>query len=366
MTRGRSGGCDGGGAAAQYTAAPSYRAAPRPRLRLLRQVGDEPSPHLPSAAAAAAARPRSGLSDQDTRVSRSDTPISSAPPWAPPDSSQAPRRGRGLLRPLDGGEAPYIPAPPPRSPPQPPPLRGTADSPTLFQLGAPLQQRSCERVHEQRRQRRRAARELDAQRLSKEQERDERVQKAATEVEAHRRELARQAAEKDGQAHKLEEFQSTRRERMQRYMTQQKICEWQRREDADVVRSAAPSRQLRRRCSRARTPSVESYRRGRRRPPRASGGCGRAGGTSPPTPPPLQPETTAAVDVVATTAGTAPTPPLQASTLEEAARCSSPVGAVVECADAASLEAGPAFGEYCGRLVANAERRAAARRSATS
>lgn len=194
---------------------------PLPRLRLLKQVAVEEadpttSPAYPSLESAPAPLP-----PPQRRLLRSRA--DSADP-RPGSGSQPPRRGRGLLRPLDlNGEAQA-----PRSPPPLPRPDREASLPVAEHEGdsaALLQQRARERVKEQRRAARRQAREEEDRRRKEEQERIERAERSASQVEAHRRDLARHAAERarrsredrEDKAQEREELQSARRERMRRY-----------------------------------------------------------------------------------------------------------------------------------------------------
>lgn len=200
--------------------------APLPRLRLLKQAGPwqpdqlpqqlppldapPPVPHL--GAPAELPPPRRLLRSRGESNERR------------PGSGGQHRRGRGLLRPLDpSGEARHEPRAPPVLPWASPGKLQTEDR-EVDSAAALQQQLARDRVKEQRRQLRRAAREEEERRHQDDQDRLDRVQRQAGQVEAHRRDLARQAAERqrrlhedrEAQTHEREELQSARRERVRR------------------------------------------------------------------------------------------------------------------------------------------------------
>lgn len=254
---------------------------PLPRLRLLKQVGGAvedtvlPAPLAPLEKVGAPPQRRLLISraesgDPDHRAGT--------------DHLQAARRGRGLLRPLgDRGQA--MPSQPARSR-SPPPLRHGRDE--LLQDDSPqedvaalLQQRARERVKEQRRQRRRLAREEEERRQQDEWDRAERAQRSAGQIEAHRRELARQAADRarrsredrEDRAQEREELQSARKERMRRYQTPAQIRELRRVENnpRSVSRDSHAEDDIElkdanmpRRAARAPSPELQEVRERRR------------------------------------------------------------------------------------------------------
>mmetsp|Transcript_17571 Transcript_17571/g.29304 ORF Transcript_17571/g.29304 Transcript_17571/m.29304 type:complete len:515 (-) Transcript_17571:63-1607(-) len=213
---------------------------PLPRLRLLKQVAGEEQ-----AVSAAAPLPPQRKPPSAVGAARGlhAGPRADSEEVRPGSNQQPQKRGRGLLRPLDPSGEVRLPGRS-RSPPvQPRSLHSRYDSragaeeeeeDTEESTALLLQQRARERIKQERRQRRRAAKEEEERKLQEEQERLDRAQKNAGQVEAHRRELARQAAERsrrlredrEAAMQEREELQSARRERMSRYMTPDKIREW--------------------------------------------------------------------------------------------------------------------------------------------
>lgn len=218
-----------------------------PRLRLLKQVGDEsPVAHLPPAyppphpslpSAAPVRRGGFAAAEEEYRDARQPRlPRSRGDSNERRPGSGGHRRGRGLLRPLEhGAEAKYEPRAPPVLP-----AANRDPSIEVYEETDPasllLQQRARERVKEQRRQQRRAAREEQERKQQAEQERLDRAERAQVPIEAHRRDLGRQAAERarrfredrEDKAAEREELQSARRERMRRYQTPSQIRELRR------------------------------------------------------------------------------------------------------------------------------------------
>eukprot|EP00931_Biecheleriopsis_adriatica_P019308 TRINITY_DN13198_c0_g1_i1.p1 TRINITY_DN13198_c0_g1~~TRINITY_DN13198_c0_g1_i1.p1 ORF type:complete len:457 (-),score=115.36 TRINITY_DN13198_c0_g1_i1:71-1441(-) len=181
-----------------------------PRLRLLKQVGVE------------------GEDVSPVRRRRNSPRLHQAFAPAEGEEFEAPRRGRGILRPLGD----KIPAPSIRSPSPLPQARPSVQS--LEDSGSYMPHNEArQRVRQHNRQRRRRAKEEEELRLSEERERSERIQRALPQVEAHRREIARRAAEnqrrekaeKDSSVLEKEQLASARRERLNRYTTPDAINE---------------------------------------------------------------------------------------------------------------------------------------------
>mmetsp|Transcript_98796 Transcript_98796/g.175944 ORF Transcript_98796/g.175944 Transcript_98796/m.175944 type:complete len:443 (-) Transcript_98796:52-1380(-) len=171
-----------------------------PRLRLLRQVGTEV--------------PR-GPGGESRNSSPRDT-----------DELDVPRRGRGLLRPHGEKERGQTLA---RSPSVPPQLRQQQLSPEDNSFTPHNDAR--QRVRQHNRQRRRKVREEDERRASEERDRQDRVQRSLPQVEAHRREAGKRAAElhrrdrveKETAFLQQDQLNSARREKTKRYMNPEAI-----------------------------------------------------------------------------------------------------------------------------------------------
>lgn len=221
---------------------------PLPRLRLLKQVGGEEQQ-----LAAVVAPQRKLLYGADADASSPRLGKMGTPDGRPGSNQQVQRRGRGLLRPLDAaGEARLLGRT--RSPPpQPRAARGRSlsedEDVEVEGTALLLQQRARERVKQERKQRRRVAKEEEERKQQEEQERLDRAQKNAGSVEAHRRELARNAAERarrlredrEVAEHEREELQSARRERIRRYETPDKIRELRHKDHRDGNDSGSSS-----------------------------------------------------------------------------------------------------------------------------
>lgn len=213
-----------------------------PRLRLLKQIGgDDAGQQLPPLAGAQGesrssihAMPAPLPPQRRLLPSRGD----SSERRLSDGSKEQPRRGRGLLRPLNPGSEREARPRETRAPPVLPWAQkeeaiALDDEDDEIIADALQRRRAQDRVRERRRQQKKAAREEEERRVLEDQEKNERVWQQAGEVEAYRRNLARQAADrqrrlKEGQeicVQEREELQSARRERIRRYQTPSQIRE---------------------------------------------------------------------------------------------------------------------------------------------
>jgi len=118
-----------------------------------------------------------------------------------------------------------------RSPSLPPQIRLPVPSEEKEAPGFTPHNDARQRVRQHNRQRRRKVREEEERRALEERERQDRVQRALPQVEAHRREAARRAAEmhrrdrveKENTVHQQEQLNSARREKTKQYMTPEAI-----------------------------------------------------------------------------------------------------------------------------------------------
>lgn len=162
-----------------------------------------------------------------------------APGDSTPSSLEQPGRGRTLLRPLQadvGRPAPLRSVSPPPRPDRLAPLENPSSGnlpilPNRLDFAAALQQKSLERIRDHNARARARRHEEDARRSEENFQRQERAQKIQPQIEAHRRELARKAANvyrKDRQGKQLHEqekleFAAAQREKKRRYMTPETI-----------------------------------------------------------------------------------------------------------------------------------------------